>query len=88
MPPYGIGHSLTKSSKPSSVPVNSRSLFMITHIRDPMHRSISSAVIFSRIPPIVSANIPRGRICEAIVLAVAVLFASHSADALGRGACV
>lgn len=36
-------NSLTKSSNPRSVPVNSRSLFMITHIRDPIHLSISSA---------------------------------------------
>jgi hypothetical protein len=35
-------HSLTKSSNPSKVPVNSRSLFMITHIREPMHLSINS----------------------------------------------
>jgi len=34
---------LTKSSKPSSVPVNSRSFFMTTHIREPMHLSMSSS---------------------------------------------
>src|ERR1700722_10480430 len=34
---------LTKSSKPKSVPVNSRSLFMITQIREPIHLSINSA---------------------------------------------
>jgi hypothetical protein len=33
---------LTKSSKPSSVPVNSRSFFMTTHMREPMHLSMSS----------------------------------------------
>lgn len=38
---------LTKSSNPRSVPVNSRSLFMITHIREPMHLSINSEVQFS-----------------------------------------
>ena len=35
-------NSLTKSSKPRSVPVNSRSLFMITQILDPIHLSMSS----------------------------------------------
>lgn len=37
-------HSLTKSSKPSSVPVNSLSFFMMTHIREPMHLSINSGL--------------------------------------------
>lgn len=37
---------LTKSSNPSKVPVNSRSFFMMTHIREPMHRSISSRQIY------------------------------------------
>ncbi len=37
-------HSLTKSSNPNRIPENSRSLFMMTHIRDPMHLSISSFV--------------------------------------------
>lgn len=81
----GTEHSLTKSSKPSSVPVNSRSLFMTTHIRDPIHRSINSVGIVQFHGVSAIANIPRGRICEAMVLAVAVLFefnAFHSADAL------
>jgi hypothetical protein len=33
---------LTKSSKPRSVPVNSRSFFITTHILEPIQRSISS----------------------------------------------
>ena len=34
---------LTKSSNPSRVPVNSRSFFITTHMREPMHLSMSSA---------------------------------------------
>ena len=34
---------LTKSSNPSSVPLNSRSFFMMTQIFEPMHLSMSSA---------------------------------------------
>lgn len=39
---------LTKSSNPSKVPVNSRSFFMMTHILEPMHRSMSSALLYCR----------------------------------------
>jgi hypothetical protein len=35
-------HSLTKSSNPNRVPVNSRSFFRMTVIREPMHLSINS----------------------------------------------
>ena len=41
----GWRYSLTKSSNPKSVPVNSRSVFIITHICDPIHLSISSVLI-------------------------------------------
>jgi hypothetical protein len=34
---------LTKSSNPSSVPLNSRSFFMMTQIFEPIHLSMSSA---------------------------------------------
>jgi hypothetical protein len=64
-------HSLTKSSKPRSVPVNSRSLFMITHIRDPIHLSISSVVpkASERTKDDLWAedNRPKGSIWDAIV---------------------
>lgn len=56
--------SLTKSSKPRSLPVNSRSLFMITQIRDPIHLSISSGKhpSFTHNTRSQQANLPRGRI--------------------------
>ena len=38
-------YALTKSSNPVKVPVNSRSVFIITHIREPIHLSISSTYI-------------------------------------------
>lgn len=42
-------HLLTKSSKPSRTPVNSRSFFMITQIRDPMHLSTSSNALVEQV---------------------------------------
>jgi hypothetical protein len=66
----GTWHSLTKSSKPRRVPVNSRSFFITTHIREPMQRSISSVVL----PSVGAGNQllsadrdgPSGRICDAM----------------------
>lgn len=58
---------LTKSSKPNSVPVNSLSLFIITHIRDPIHLSISSEnLIRGNIQGSRCHDVPSGKICEAI----------------------
>lgn len=45
-------YELTKSSNPNKVPVNSRSVFITTQIRDPMHLSMSSTRILEiRVQP-------------------------------------
>jgi hypothetical protein len=44
--------------------VNSRSLFIITHILDPIHLSISSSLIQNEIRIDQWSNIPKGKICE------------------------
>ena len=62
-------HLLTKSSKPSSVPVNSLSFFMMTHMREPMHLSINSEspqTNYSHAIISDARNSPSGRIWEAM----------------------
>jgi hypothetical protein len=44
--------------------VNSRSLFIITHILDPIHLSISSSLIQNEIRINQWSSIPKGKICE------------------------
>jgi hypothetical protein len=46
--------------------VNSRSLFIITHILDPIHLSISSSLIENGICRNQWSNVPKGKICEAM----------------------
>lgn len=46
--------------------MNSRSLFIITHILDPIHLSISSSLIQNEIYINQWSNIPKGKICEAM----------------------
>ena len=46
--------------------MNSRSPFIITHIFDPIHLSISSSLIQNEIRINQWSNIPKGKICEAM----------------------
>ena len=62
---------LTKSSNPRSVPVNSRSFFMITQIFEPIHLSMSSlsrqALNLLSEMKISGMRAPNGRTWEAMV---------------------
>jgi hypothetical protein len=62
---------LTKSSNPSSVPLNSRSFFMMTQIFEPIHLSMSSASRQIWTPfetEVIDVYTPNGRTWEVMVV--------------------